>query len=291
MKELLNAAFIKKITKMYGMAPTKARGQNFLIDKNILDKIVDAADISPDDYVVEIGPGLGVLTLELAKKAKRVLAVELDTKVSEILSVHLDGVKNVELAVMDALSDEFYHKLKTWLAEHNVTSYKIVANIPYNITSRIIRHFLEMTPGPSDMVLMIQKEVAQRMKSEKGNMNMLALSVQHLSSPEIVTIVSRNSFWPIPKVDSAVIALRNIVKRDESQIKKDKLLFGLARMGFAAKRKMLKKNLANHPKLSSEIIAEALSTFKINDKARAQELSLELWEQLADHLAEHITDK
>lgn len=288
MKELLNAAFIKKITQMYGMAPTKSRGQNFLIDRNILDKIIDAADISDNDYVVEIGPGLGVLTLELAKKAKNVLAVELDKKVADILSIHIENIDNIELAVMDALSDEFYEQLTKWIAQHNISEYKIVANIPYNITSRIIRHFLEMNPGPSDMVLMIQKEVALRMKSQEGSMNMLALSVQHLSTPEIVTIVSKNSFWPIPNVDSAVIALRNIPQRNDEQIRNDKLLFALARMGFAAKRKMLKKNLANHPKLTAEIINTAFSKLGINEKARAQELSLKTWTELTKILAQYI---
>ncbi|MEK9129825.1 MAG: 16S rRNA (adenine(1518)-N(6)/adenine(1519)-N(6))-dimethyltransferase RsmA, partial [Patescibacteria group bacterium] len=188
---------IKFLCEKYGLHPQRQMGQNFLIDKNILNKIIQAADLKKDDIILEIGPGLGILTQELAKRVKKIIAVELDKKIAEILKYELKKINNLEIIQNNILKTQ---DLKCKIQNNK---YKIVANIPYNITSAILRKFLSEKPKPYEMILLIQKEVAKRIIAKPKEMSLLSVSVQFYGQPKIISIVSKNSFWPKPKVDSA----------------------------------------------------------------------------------------
>ena len=194
--ELTSPKNIKEILAKYETKASKGLGQNFLIDKNILNKILEAADLKSDDTVLEVGPGLGTLTQELAKKAKRVIAVEKDETMIEILKETLAEYKNVEVINEDILKYDL-----------QIADYKLVANIPYYLTSPLIRKFLESKNPPKEIVLMMQKEVAQRICAKPGDMSLLAVSVQFYADAKIISIVSKNCFYPAPKIDSAIIKI------------------------------------------------------------------------------------
>lgn len=249
---------ISKYFKEYGIRPSKRLGQNFLIDKNVLEKIIESAELSPEDTVLEIGPGLGILTLELAKRVKKVIAVEKDKNLARILNKEL-RIKKIENT--EVISDDI-------LKIHNslfsiLNSYKLVANLPYYITSPIIRKFLEMEQKPKAIILMVQKEVGQRIMAKPPRMNLLAISVQFYAEPKIIAYVSKNSFYPQPKVDSAII---KIIPKQIPGIDTKKF-FETIKKGFSAKRKMLKNNLSG---LDFDQIG-------LNPKIRAENLSISDW--------------
>jgi 16S rRNA (adenine1518-N6/adenine1519-N6)-dimethyltransferase len=262
-KEMLNAFEIKKLCEELGIVPTKSKGQNFLIDKNILDKIIAAADLKKSDTVLEVGPGLGVLTEELLKRVQKVFAVELDKKLFERLSVVFKNNKNLKIYNADILQFEIC----------NLKFNKVVANLPYQITSAVIRKFLENEIKPELIVLMVQKEVAERICTRSGDMGLLSVSVQFYGKPEIVSKVSKNSFWPVPKVDSAILKITPI-KREKINEEK---FFRIVRAGFAHPRKQLRRNLADGLNLPVKKIDKAILSAKLNPKIRAEELEVEDW--------------
>lgn len=270
---------IREICRLCEIKPSRSKGQNFLVNENIYDDIVRAAEIKAGDTVLEIGPGLGFLTLKMAKLAKRVIAVELDDKLANYLQTGIDanGIKNVEIINEDILR----FNLNEYLAPEE--NYKIVANLPYNITSIFLRLFLSASRPPQSFVLMLQKEVAERIVATPPEMSLLALSVQYYGEPKIIREVKAGNFWPEPKVDSAVIKI-DVKARPETaaaeQSAKDKLFFRLAKVGFSAKRKMLKNNLAAGLKIDQKIINEILIKNKLNPQSRAEDLSLDDWRKL-----------
>jgi len=261
---------LKEILRKYGASPIKRLGQNFLIDKNVLKKIVEAAELSINDVVLEVGPGIGNLTIELAKKIKKVIAVEKDKRMVEILKERLkeERIENVEIINEDILKFLPSFKMRG--------SYKVVANIPYYLTSRLIRNLLEMERKPKLIVLMVQKEVAQRICAKPPKMNLLAVSVQFYAKPKIVSFVSKNCFWPRPKVDSAII---KIEPKKEDLTDKD-LFFKIVKAGFSQPRKQLINNLSKKLKEKKEIIKKFLSEAKILPIKRAEALSIEDWKKL-----------
>lgn len=264
---------MKEICRIYEISPKRSKGQNFLVTESIYDKIVTSAEIGQTETIVEVGPGLGFLTAKLAKKAKKVIAVELDDRLAEVLRIGIDsqGVENVEILNQDILK----------FNPENIGPYKIVANIPYNISSILLRTFLEAKNKPEMMVLMVQKEVANRIVAQAPDMNMLALSVQFYGQPEIIKEVKAGNFWPEPKVDSAVIKIK--IKQTKYSREEEKIFFRLAKIGFAAKRKMLKNNLCGGLKLKGEErkkIEDIFEKLKFSPKVRAEDLSLENWENL-----------
>jgi len=263
---------IKNILEKYHIKPSLALGQNFLIDQNILKKIITAADIKKDDVILEVGPGIGQLTQELAKTAKKVVAVEKDKKMIQILKETLSEYANIEIIAEDILKFPL-----------QMPSYKVVANIPYYLTSRLIRKLLESGAQPSVMVLMIQKEVAQRILATPPDMNLLALSVQYYADPKIISSVSRNCFLPKPNVDSAIIAITPKIKVSKES---SGLFFQLARAGFSQKRKQLANNLANVLDIKKEIIEHILLNNNISPKQRAETLSVEDWEKIVKEIKE-----
>lgn len=267
-----NSEPIKEICKRYGIMPAKSRGQNFLFDRNIVGKIVDAAKLSSTDTVLEVGPGLGVLTGALAERAGRVIAVELDRKIAVFLRNKLVGLTNVRLIEADIL--RFYP------AEFGLDAfgYKVVANLPYNITAKFLRNFLSGRFKPSEMILMVQQEVAERLIAGPGKLSVLGLSAQFYGRPEILFKVSRNCFWPRPAVDSAVIKIimnKQLPKIDE------KLFFRTVKIGFSAKRKQLHNNLAAGFHLPGPAAKRVLADLGLDEKIRAQDLSLADWLRIA----------
>ncbi len=260
----------------YPTKPIKHFGQNFLNDKNVLRKIIKTADLSADDVVLEVGPGTGILTKELVKTAKKVIAVEKDRNLAKLLKETFKDCNNIEIINADILRI-FNLKLKI-LNEFPITqfsNYKVVANIPYYITSPLIRNFLEAENPPQSMTLLVQKEVAQRICSSPPDMNLLAVSIQYFSKPEIISYVSKNSFWPKPKVDSAIIKISNIQKRETNNF------FKIAKAGFSQPRKKIINNLSARLGMDKEKIQEILKKAGISPEQRPQTLSVQNWIDLS----------
>lgn len=263
----------KEICRLFEIKPNRSKGQNFLINERIYDDIVAAAQISKEDEILEVGPGLGFMTVKLAKQAKRVVAVELDKEIFSYLETGFNATGNnkVELINEDILRFN--------VLENFTGPYKIVANLPYNISSIFLRLFLSLYKGaPSSLVLMLQKEVVTRIIASPPEMSLLALSVQHYAQPEMIREVKAGNFWPEPKVDSALIKITLIPKKYNE--KDDKLFFRLLKAGFSAKRKMLKNNLAGGLQLDPVLINKIFKEQNISQMTRAENLSLENWYNL-----------
>ncbi|MBI2628284.1 MAG: ribosomal RNA small subunit methyltransferase A [Candidatus Niyogibacteria bacterium] len=257
-------------------------GQHFLKSESLARKIAETAAIAADDIVLEIGPGKGILTAELIKRAKKVIAVEKDIELVKFLKEKFTlagdpAASRLKIIHADALKFNF----KTQLGGR-ASKYKIVANIPYYITSRFLRIFLESDCRPSAMTLMLQKEVAQRIIAQPPKMNLLAVSVQVFSQPKIAFKVSKKYFSPAPKVDSAVIAIANI-SRDffiKNNIA-EKDFFTLVKAGFSHKRKLLINNLGIQLP-NKEKRRKIFKKCGIPEKARAENLTLENWACLCE---------
>jgi len=371
---------ISQLCSRYGLKPSRRYGQNFLLDEAVLDKIIEAAELSKSDTVVEIGPGFGALTFKLAEKAGRVLAFEIEKKIKPFWDDVLShparpaspelqrgeggakgGRENVEIIWGDALvslratkgrsNPDGLRESFPWFNgiaspafagvnyPRNDTAYKVVANLPYQITSPIIRAFLEADNPPELMVLTVQKEVAERICAQPGDMSILSVAVQYYAKPEIVAIVPRTAFWPVPEVDSAVVKIDNRQQKTDNRVKNEEF-FKIVKAGFANRRKLLIKNLAQlvsccHPERSEtqprdpltqslrdslpatpasglawragstrpdarsglgrndkssggknnpEVLKQAFAKIGLKETVRAQELSVEQWQKLADCL-------
>ena len=265
---------IQSLFKQHKVFPKKRLGQNFLIDKKILKKIIKAAGIGREDVILEIGPGIGSLTQELVRNAKNVIAVEKDIKMVEILKEATKNLKNVTIIQNDILKiDLKNYKLKA-------KSYKVVANLPYYIVSPVIRKFLESGYPPRLMVLMVQKEVAQRIVARPPNMSLLAVSVQFYAKAEIISYVSKKSFWPQPKVDSAIIKITP--RKLSTSPRLVKLFFKTVRAGFSQPRKQIINNLSYVLKIKREKAENWLLKNKIQPNQRAETLKLKDWSRLAN---------
>jgi 16S rRNA (adenine1518-N6/adenine1519-N6)-dimethyltransferase len=304
----------RQLLERHGIAPKQSLGQNFLYDEGLLARIVAAAELSPGDEVLEIGPGLGALTRQLALAAGRVVAVELDDRLLPILRYELEPFANVELVHGDILAFD----PAAWFDGPFV----VVANVPYYITGAILRHLLEGRPRPRRLVLTVQREVAERLAAWPPDMSLLAVSVQYYGSVKIVGAVKAGAFWPRPEVDSAVVRidvaergatadrrppttdhgrqttdhgqeatpdarpqttdhgqLSSVVRRPSS----DEAFFRVVRAGFSEKRKQLKNNLRQLG-LSDEAIAAALAAAGIDGRRRAETLTVEEWRVLSSAL-------
>lgn len=267
--DLSNIKDLKVAMQLAGIKANKGLGQHFLIDKESIDAIIDAAEITPDDTILEVGPGLGVMTDELAKTEAQIVAVETDHNLVELLRRRLP--ENVRVEEADIM--------KFNLAELPA-DYKVVANVPYYITSPIIRLLMESKNPPTQSVLLIQKEVAERIASKPGDMSILALSVQYYADVELVVDVPRDRFYPIPNVDSTVIKL---VRKDQPAFEADTAkLFRLIKAGFGEKRKQLRNSLSGGLQMTSDEAAGLIEQAGLKETARAQELSLEQWKSLYD---------
>ena len=266
---LTSKKIIKGLLKKHSLQPVKRLGQHFLVDKKILRKIIRVANLKSEDIVLEVGPGTGNLTQELAKMAKKVVAIEKDPKMVEILKKTLKNFKNIEIIQGDIL------KIKNLKLE--VKNYKIVANIPYYLTSPLIRKCLESENPPKEMILMVQKEVAQRICAKPPMMNLLAISVQFYAKPEIISFVSKKSFWPQPKVDSTIITI--VPRQFRIQVSRQfrERFFRIVKAGFSQPRKQILNNLTKGLKLDKEVVRAWLEKNKISPLQRAETLTVKDW--------------
>lgn len=258
------------------MQPKKSLGQNFLQDKQILSRIIEVADLKTDDFVIEIGPGEGVLTEKLLETARKVIAIEIDQSLSEKLKKRFANKENFELINGDILKINLPRLIEEQKLESD--GYKVIANIPYYITSPIIRIFLETKYPPKEMILMVQKEVAERICAVSGQMSLLSASVQYYAKPELLFYVDKKAFYPIPEVDSAVIRITHNLKHLTRE--ENKRFFRILRTGFSAKRKTLSNNLSASLKIDKKVTEGILKEAGIAPNARAQELSVENWKKL-----------
>lgn len=255
----------------------KSLGQNFLIDKDVLKKIVDAAELSESDNVLEIGPGKGILTNELVKKAGKIIAIEKDEELSRLMDSRLRGNDKGVVISGDILKIN----LPKLIEENNFQDYKVVANIPYYITGKLFKLLLETKYSPRSMTLLVQKEVAERICAKLGSMSILAISVQYYGSSSIKGLVSRESFSPIPKVDSAILRIDLLDEKYlENKKQKKEDFFRLVKVGFSSPRKTLANNLSNGLGLDKNLIEQLFKKEKFNSAIRAQSLSVEDWERL-----------
>jgi 16S rRNA (adenine1518-N6/adenine1519-N6)-dimethyltransferase len=265
---------VVQLLRQYDLTPKKGLGQNFLVDETALECIADAAEISSDSAVLEIGPGLGNLTRHLANQARKLVAVELDERFLPVLNKVLAPWDNVEIVHGDILAQ----RPDSLMGE---SGYLVVANIPYYITSAVIRHLLEAEHKPQRIVLTIQEEVARRVCAEAGSLSLLALSVQVYGQPKLAARIPAGAFYPPPKVNSA--ALR-IDLYDEPRIPAPLLnsFFRLAKAGFSQKRKTLRNSLSGGMHWPTERTEALLSQAGIDSQRRAQTLTLEEWGRLCE---------
>jgi len=272
--------------------PQKSLGQNFLLDSSILEEIVSLAEIVASDTVLEIGPGTGSLTKELAKNASKVIVVEIDSKLCTILREQFKDYLNVEIIEEDirniiskfpACASAFAEastgkKASAGKQISNSQKYKLVANLPYYLSSFIIRRFLEIEQKPGMIVLTLQKELVERICEKEGKMSIISIMVNLYGKPQLGPIITRDKFYPAPQVDSRVLIIKDIKKPEDVD---EKYFFRILRIGFSSKRKKLLSNLKNGTRLSKEKLKEIFDDLVIGDMVRAQELSLDQWKKLS----------
>jgi len=266
--DLTDITEIKRTLKAYGAFAKHDLGQHFLVDEKALESIVEAADIQPHERIVEVGPGMGILTKELCKRAKEVVAVELDRSMIAIVKTSCIKHTNLRVENTDIL------KFDT----ASLGEYKVVANLPYYITSAVIRLFLESENKPDEMIILVQREVAERICAKPSRMSILAISVQFYGNPSIVEIVPRTSFFPAPKVDSAILKIK-VYKKPLFDVDR-KMFFRIVKAGFGEKRKQLINSLSGGLLLRKDVIEEMLKEAGISPTARAESLPMLDWYNL-----------
>ena len=259
----------KTLLEEYDIVPRKSLGQNFLHDPNMLDKIVSIAELTPDDLVLEVGPGTGLLTERIANASKQLISIEVDERLQPLLEDIVAQHPNLTIRYQDILTLDV-NKL------YENQPYVVVANLPYYITSAIMRHLLESDHRPTRMVLTMQMEVAERMIAKPDDMSILSVSVQFYGRPQIAARLKPSVFWPRPEVDSAVVRIdtydQPIVDVPNSQV-----FFRVVRAGFGQKRKQLKNAIASGLGLDAERTASVFDTAKVDSRRRAETLTLEEW--------------
>lgn len=275
---------VPSLLRQYGLRPDKKLGQNFLIDSAALERIVNIAEVGPKDFVLEIGPGLGSLTRYLAATARQVLAIELDRKLIPVLKDNLAEYPNVILIQGDILNlrlDEAIPQLDLNPRSDENSTYLVVANIPYYITSALLRHLLEAQFKPSRVVLTVQREVAERICAAPGDLSLLALSVQVYGQPQVKAHIPAGSFYPSPQVDSAVV---RVDLYQEPLVPASWLndFFRLAKAGYSQKRKTLRNALAGGLAMPSQQVNELLVGAQIDPQRRAETLTIPEWKALTE---------
>jgi 16S rRNA (adenine1518-N6/adenine1519-N6)-dimethyltransferase len=260
---------IKDILKMFGARPNSDLGQNFLIEKKYLETILEAAEPLSDAKVLEVGPGMGVLTRELSRKAEEVIAVEVDPRMVEIVKMACLKCTNLTVKTQDIRKFD----------PSDLGDYKVVANLPYYLTSFILRKFLEEKNKPKEMVILIQKEVAQKVTAAPPKMSLLSISVQFYGSPKLIEIVPRDAFYPTPQVDSAILKISTYRTPIFPDVVPEKF-FNLVRAGFSEKRKMLSNSLSSYSPYLKDELEKRIRAAGIDPDRRAETLTLEDWYRL-----------
>lgn len=267
---------LKTLCQQYHLTPSKKYGQNYLISDAPIRKMIAAAGVNQDDTVIEIGPGFGILTFALAHAAKQVYAFEIEKKLEQYWEEKQQAHTNLQIIWGNAL-----HHLEDFVQENMNGDYKVVANLPYQITSHAIRTILSNTQKPSDVVIMIQKEVAERICAKPGDMSLLSVVVQYYGTPRMVDKVARGCFWPVPGVDSALL---HIQIDPQQSFDDEDMFFRLVKAGFSNKRKQLWRNLSVGLGIEKLLVQEMLKDICGNEKVRAEVLSIAQWKCLLDAL-------
>jgi 16S rRNA (adenine1518-N6/adenine1519-N6)-dimethyltransferase len=283
MKSVVNPSNTKDLLKQFDFRMSKRLGQNFLIDKNILDEIIEGAELTKDDYVLEIGPGMGSMTQKLCESAGKVIAVEIDKKLIPVLSVTLAEYDNITVVNGDILKLD----LKEVLREHfGDKKAKVIANLPYYITTPIIMKLLEEKLDLQSITIMVQKEVGDRIKAAPGSKvyGALSVAVQYYAKPSQILFVPPESFIPQPEVDSIVLKL-DILSQPAVEVESESLFFRVVKASFGQRRKTLLNALtAGNFGLSKEQVKEVLKSVDIDENRRGETLSLQEFANIANKL-------
>jgi 16S rRNA (adenine1518-N6/adenine1519-N6)-dimethyltransferase len=273
-------ALTRKLLRKFDIRVKKGLGQHFLIDSEALETILDTAALSLSDTVIEVGPGLGLMTAELARRAGWVIAIELDNRLADILQKTLPR-DNIVILNEDVLGTDPGTLLKG-RAPHfppGLTSYKVVANLPYYITSPVLRHFLEAPVKPETMVVMVQKEVAETIAAGAGQRSMLSIAVQFYGKPSIIKVVPSASFYPPPEVDSTIVKI-DVYRQPPVDVSDVEGFFKLVRAGFTAARKQVVNSLMQGLGLPRPEVIDLLEKAEIDSHRRAETFTLEEWANL-----------
>jgi 16S rRNA (adenine1518-N6/adenine1519-N6)-dimethyltransferase len=270
----------RKLLRKFDLRAKKGLGQHFLIDDNVLEAILTAAELSPTDTVIEVGPGLGLMTAELARRAGWVIAIELDNRLADILKKTLSH-DNIVILNEDVLGTDPATLLQGRAPGFPpaLRPYKVVANLPYYITSPVLRHFLEASVKPEVMVVMVQKEVAKAIVAEAGQRSVLSISVQFYGKPSIVTLVPAGAFYPAPEVDSAIVKI-DVYRQPPVAVDNVEGFFKLVRAGFTAARKQVANSLSQGLGLPKSDVLDLLEKTGIDPQRRAETFTLEEWARL-----------
>lgn len=259
--------------------PRKPLGQHFLFDKNILNKILNTAKLRPTDRVVEIGPGPGIMTRMIGERVRKVIAIEIDTTLCDNLKRDLSEQSHIEIVNADALDYPY---------EDVEKGFKVIANLPYYITTPILFRLMDVRESIQSMTLMVQKEIAERITARPGikDYGILSIAIQYYSIPEIIFIVPRGAFRPPPRVDSALIHIE-FLKRPRVKIRNEVFFFRVVRASFSQRRKTLQNSLKQLG-FKKETLDRVLTSLRIDPKRRAETLSIEEFGLLSDSLIEEL---
>ena len=276
----------KYILNKYNAHANKGYGQNFLIDQNVVDGIIENAGVCKDDLIIEIGPGLGNLTSPLLENAGKVICIELDPKMVSILKDRFSLYENFELINEDVLKVDLNKIIEE---NNNFKTAKVVANLPYYITTPIIMKLLEDKLNLESITVMVHKEVAERLADKPGGKEVgsITYSINYYTNPEIIIDVPRDSFIPAPNVDSAVIKL-DVLKEPKVKVLDEELFFKVIKFSFLQKRKTLINSLSNSGLLPKDFLEEMLNELGIDLRVRAEQLSLENFRDIADYIKNNI---
>lgn len=279
----------RRLLRQWDIRPDRGLGQNFLVDQSVLERIVAAAELTPDDTVLEIGAGTGALTRLLAPEAGHVLAVELDQRLMPLLESELSSLDNVTLVQADILSVNPAALIRDALPHRSGSDvqYSVVANLPYYITSAVLRHLLEADPRPERMVITVQREVGERITAHPGDMSVLAVSVQFYGDPELLFRIKPGSFYPSPDVESAVVRVDSYDSPPLREQETD-VFFRVVRAGFSQRRKQLHNALSAGlgSAVSKSDAAARLREAGVDPRRRAQTLSIDEWVEVTQVLSD-----
>lgn len=278
----MNLEELKYLLDRYHLTPNKVKGQNFLVSDEVLEKIIHASVLDKDnDLVLEVGPGLGALSQELVTNSRQVIAFEIDKNFDKLLTKLSNVNNNFELIWQNILSltDEQWDNI---MSEHNATEYKIVANIPYYLTNKFIQKFLNFAKPPKSMTIMIQKEVADRIVAKDKKNSLLSLAVDFYASSKVVDYVGKENFYPMPKVDSAILYIYDIKKW--SYDVDEKKTWQIIKRGFAKKRKKLFNNLLTDQDIKKDNLSKVFANLQIDQNIRAEKLTKDQWLEIVREL-------
>ncbi len=286
MEKLTSTRRLKEVVNRYGFTFSKSLGQNFLIDQNIVQNIIRGAEVTSEDFVLEVGPGIGTLTEALAEVAKQVVAVEIDKTLIPVLAETLGPYENTHIIHGDILKIDIKAIIEEQFGGHKP---KVIANLPYYITTPIIMKFLEERMPVTDLVVMIQKEVAERIYASPSTKayGALSIAVQYYADPQMLMIVPKTVFFPAPNVDSAVLRLK-ILKEPRFPVKDERLFFRVVRAAFSQRRKTLLNTLSSGLSMDKAAVTEILLSVNIDPIRRGETLSIEEFAKLSDAVYQKV---